>query len=171
MKLIRPSMAYTRSFRELTDEMRAESDGFPAFWNALKERDDIEGYIRERANHAHGKQLPDGWVPASTFWLVDGDEIVGEANLRHELTEHLRTVGGHVGYWIRPSMRRKGYGAHILRMILPEAKKIGIERLLVTCDETNEASRRIIETNGGVLERARDMGPGIPKKLLYWIEL
>ena len=170
MELVSPSTAYAKSFEDVLREMQEGNDR-PVFWKQIGDPKDVVEYIRVREEHAAGKGLPSGWIPASTFWLVDDSQVIGEAHIRHELTEHLRNVGGHIGYWIRPSMRNRGYGGHILRLALPKAKSLGIDRLLITCDETNIASRKIIEANGGALERAQDMGPDAPKKLLFWIDL
>lgn len=116
--------------------------------------------------------VPHSWIPASTYWLLDNGEIIGEANVRHELTPQLRIEGGHIGYWIRPSRRGQGYGRKILELVLRKAAEdIGITRFLVTCDETNAASKKIIEANGGVLERVQDLGADKPKKLLFWIDV
>ncbi len=87
------------------------------------------------------------------------------------MTEHLMAVGGHIGYAIRASMRGKGYGNKILELAIPEAKKLGIDRVLVTCDVTNLASRKIIEKNRGILEnQVRNPETGIDK-LRFWISV
>ena len=83
--------------------------------------------------------------------------------MRHRLTEFLRDVGGHVGYYVRPSRRRRGHATAMLRAVLPYAADLGLERVLVTCDDTNEGSRRVIEAAGGVLEDQRGV------KLRYWL--
>jgi len=108
-------------------------------------------------------------VPSSTRWLCCDDHIVGEVRLRHRLNAALLHEGGHVGYTIRPSCRRQGYGTAILRLILPEAAARGIDPVLVTCDEDNVASARIIEHNGGVLEDRRVSRISRKPILRYWI--
>jgi predicted acetyltransferase len=106
---------------------------------------------------------PAGWVTGTYLWMVDGDEVVGRISLRHDLTPWLLEVGGHVGYAVRPSARRRGHATRALALILPVAAGRGIERVLVTCDDTNLASRKVIEANGGVLEDNRG------GKLRFWI--
>ena len=91
-------------------------------------------------------------VPFSLHWLSEGDLFIGEASIRHELNSHLLQEGGHVGYGIRPSHRGRGYGKRILALALFECRRLGIERALVTCLDSNIASARIIEANGGCLE-------------------
>lgn len=106
---------------------------------------------------------PSHFVPATTRWMVDGDEFLGRISVRHELTTFLLEVGGHIGYSVRPGARRLGHATRALRMMLPICADLGIDEVLVTCDHDNEASRRTIERNGGVLEDVRG------KKMRYWI--
>ena len=110
-------------------------------------------------------------VPFSVFWLVEGDEFIGEASIRHELNAHLLKEGGHVGYGIRPSRQRQGYGRLILALALAECRRLGLDRVLLTCDDRNLASARIIEANGGRLENvvADPAGRGALRR--YWISL
>ena len=106
---------------------------------------------------------PPDYVPATTYWYVEGDEYLGTLQIRHELTPLLRTVGGHIGYEVRPAARRRGHATRMLALSLPCAHALGIDPALVTCDRTNEASRKVIEANGG----RPDTPLGI--KLRYWI--
>ncbi len=110
-------------------------------------------------------------MPFSTFWLVDDGRFIGQANIRHRLNDHLMQIGGHIGYDIRPSMRGKGYGNAILGLSLGKAKELGIERALLTCDERNVASKKIIEKNGGVFE-SRGPNPEMGHDVLrFWIDI
>lgn len=95
--------------------------------------------------------------------------IVGMIDLRHRLNDILAEYGGHIGYSTRPDERRKGYAKWMLARVLPEAKKRGIERVLVTCDDDNEGSRRTIEANGGVFERRAELNGEVLRR--YWIAL
>ncbi len=98
------------------------------------------------------KYKPDR-VDQTTFVLVDKDNhIYGGTNLRHELNEGLLLHGGHIGYLIRPTERRKGYGTLILKLVLNECQKRNIFHVLVTCKEENIGSARVIEKNGGIYE-------------------
>jgi predicted acetyltransferase len=102
--------------------------------------------------------------------LVSGQHVIGQSSLRHHLNPSLEREGGHIGYNIRPSERRKGFGTMILSLTLEKAKGIGLTRVFVTCDTDNVASARIIEKNGGRLQ-----GQVISErsgKLInqYWIE-
>ncbi len=110
---------------------------------------------------------PTGWVTGTYLWMVDdttdGGEVVGRISLRHELTPWLLEVGGHIGYAVRPSARRRGHATRALALMLPIAAGHGLDRVLVTCDVDNEGSRRVLEANGGVLEDVRGT------KRRYWI--
>ncbi|MDF8263120.1 GNAT family N-acetyltransferase [Luteipulveratus flavus] len=111
---------------------------------------------------------PEGLVPASLYWIVDDAEpgrVLGSLSLRHELNEFLLNEGGHIGYGVRPSARGRGVATAALRASLDEARALGLERVLVTCDDDNEASRRTILGGGGVLEDVRN------GRERYWIDL
>ncbi|MBM7516622.1 GNAT family N-acetyltransferase [Nocardioides nitrophenolicus] len=107
-------------------------------------------------------------VPSTYFWIADGaggpdDDLVGFLHLRHLLNDWLLEEGGHIGYSVRPSARRRGHAGRALALGVRAAAGLGIERVLVTCDVDNEASRRTIENGGGVLEDERR------GKLRFWI--
>lgn len=102
--------------------------------------------------------------------FVDG-ELVGRASLRFELNEFFAERGGHVGYGVAPSQRRKGYATEILRQSLIVLRAEGVERVLVTCGIDNLASARTIEKNGGVYESTVPPAPGDPTETRrYWIQ-
>ena len=134
--------------------------------------EDFEALLARLRDNSNGIGLPDGFVPHSTFWLVrDGGEIVGVSNLRHRLNETLAREGGHIGYGIRPSARRNGYGREILKQTLRRAGGIGIERALVTCGKQNVGSAKVIVGNGGEFESEEfcaERGEVVQK---YWIRI
>lgn len=133
--------------------------------------DDAAGYIADLRRMASGIDLPDHLVRENTFWAVRGTRMLGQVRLRHELTEGLRIEGGHIGYDVRPSERRKGYGTEMLRLGLEKARAIGLERVMLTCDTDNIASAKIIESNGGKLTGTA-ASPRSGKTInQYWIEL
>ncbi len=107
--------------------------------------------------------LPQEIVPSTTLWWVEGDEYLGRLSIRHRLTQWLFDFGGHIGYAVRPSARGRGHATAMLAASLPWAAELGIESALVTCDDTNVASRQVIEANGGVFEDQRG------QKLRYWL--
>jgi predicted acetyltransferase len=104
-----------------------------------------------------------GYVPSTTLWWVHGDEYLGRLAIRHRLTARLTDLGGHIGYDVKPSARRQGHATAMLAAALPLARARGIDPALVTCDESNEGSRRVIEANGGELEDKRG------SELRFWV--
>jgi len=109
-------------------------------------------------------------VPA-TFLLAEvGSDIVGRVSIRHELNEHLSIVGGHIGYAVRPAFRRRGYGLSILRQSLTISRDLGLTRVLITCDDDNAASIKLIEACSGILDDVITPAGGVPTRR-YWIEL
>lgn len=151
MELVEPSEAYKESFREGLEEFK--NAGIHGFWDAREPLDDIDRYIVRTKANSQGIDLPENWVPTSTYWLVDNGSFIGHVNIRHLLNDRLRLIGGHIGYFIRPSMQRKGYGTELLRLALEKARTLGIEQALITCDADNIGSRKVIERNGGTLQR------------------
>jgi len=111
----------------------------------------------------------EGRVHATYWWIVQDDTYLGAITLRHALNDFLLRAGGHVGYGLRPSARGRGLAAWALRSVLPHAQALGLERVLVTCDDSNLASARTIENAGGVLEDVRETELGSTRR--YWITL
>jgi predicted acetyltransferase len=166
--LAEPSLTYKDSFIDGTRESQAE--GLELSFNLEMMSKDFETLLRIFEESKHVKTSPNR-VPMSDFWLIDGDEYVGRLSLRHELNEALLIWGGHIGYQIRPSKRRRGYGKEILRLGLIKAKELGLSRVLVTCDEDNTGSRKIIEYNGGQLENIIEVKDSPVRKMRYWIDI
>jgi len=142
-------------------------DGFHVDRAALADPEEFARLVERRVQ----ARLPDaprrpGWVPCTFLWMVDeGDTYVGSLALRHELNEFLLREGGHVGYSVRPSARRRGHATAALAQAVERARAdLGLERVLVTCLETNVPSRRTIERCGGQYEDSRN---GVRR---YWIE-
>jgi predicted acetyltransferase len=106
---------------------------------------------------------PSGYVPCTERWMVADGEYVGRISLRHDLTDLLLTWGGHIGYSVRPSARRRGHASQALALMLPLCAEMGIDPVLVTCDTDNIGSLRTIEKNGGVYEDTRE------GKLRFWV--
>ena len=129
---------------------------------------DLECYIESLDT---GKKEENGWVPDTTLFCLDKDRniFVGAVNIRHYLNDELLKTGGHIGVGIRPSERRKGYATAMIALALEECKKLGIKRVLMTCDKNNIGSAKSIINNGGVLENEVEEDGHI--ELRYWIQL
>ena len=112
-----------------------------------------------------------GWVPDTTLFCLDKDRniFVGAVNIRYVLNDALLRIGGHIGGGIRPSERRKGYSTAMLALALDECKKLGINRVLVTCNKNNIGSAKSIIRNGGVLENEIEEDGHIEQR--YWVQL
>ncbi len=118
------------------------------------------------------QQVDPGKVPQLDFFLLrDGATILGWSGLRLWLTPDLEDIGGHIGYRIRPTERRKGYGTRLLAMTLIEARKFGLRDVLLTCDSDNAGSRRVIERNGGELASERISPRSGVLVARYWINV
>jgi predicted acetyltransferase len=165
VQLIRPSLKYKRSFIEAVKESHAEGRGLHL--NVLELEKDFDTFLLGLENQEKGIGLLEGYVPASTFWLVDDDGFAGRVSIRHRLTDDLLQMGGHIGYEIRPSKRRMGYGTKGLELVLPLAKSLEISKVLVTCDDDNVGSWKIIEKNGGILENKITHEGKLKRR--YWI--
>lgn len=117
--------------------------------------------------------LPAGKVLATQYLLVresDG-KLLGMLQLRHYLNDYLARIAGHIGYSVRPSERRKGYAKRMLAMALDEAKKLGLDRVMISCAVDNEGSRRTILANGGVFHSTVWDEEDQETLERYWIEL
>ncbi|PEC82767.1 GNAT family N-acetyltransferase [Bacillus cereus] len=140
-------------------------------WVISKDPSNFPALIQELLDAHNGVNLPESWVPDSTYWLVtDNNRIVGAVNIRHSLTEHLFNAGGHIGYGIRPSERRKGYATKLLELSLEKTKELNITRALVVCDAVNTASEKTILNNGGVRDDDFTEEDGNVVRR-FWIEL
>ena len=143
--------------------------------NTATARADPAGHVKRLQEMEHGSNLPEGWVPMSTRWLIDDNQgttgrVVGEARIRHALSPPLEIEGGHVGYFIHPELRGRGYGNAILALALGELARMGVERVLVTCNADNLRSRRVIERNGGAFDRYTTSPKSGKQVMRYWIQ-
>jgi predicted acetyltransferase len=148
----------------------AASDPNWEFAFDFDEASDFTTYLARLERERRGIDVPEGWVPHSFLVALVGDDIVGRLSLRHTLNPFLLGYGGHIGFGVVPSARRRGYGRTMLGLALPMASALGIDRVLLTCDDRNVGSIRIIESCGGVLEDARPRAGGGQTRR-YWIDL
>ncbi|WP_404457305.1 GNAT family N-acetyltransferase [Oceanobacillus kapialis] len=165
MRLVRPSIVWEKEHQQYVEEWDS-SRMIPSSFNltAYETYEDYLKGLRERES-GQGK-----WVPSSNYFLVnDDDRVLAMVDIRHELTEHLLNIGGHVGYSVRPSERRKGYATKILSEALVKCKSLQISHVLVTCDEDNIGSAKTIMNNGGVEDKSYTDTDGTIKRR-FWID-
>lgn len=140
-------------------------------WVISKDPANFPSMVQELLDAHNGINIPETWVPDSTYWLVtDNNRVVGAVNIRHSLTHHLFNAGGHIGYGIRPSERRKGYATKLLALSLEKTKELNIMKTLVVCDAVNTASEKTILHKGGLRDEDFTEEDGNVVRR-YWIEL
>lgn len=171
VKLIKLTKEYQKQLGEMIDEWRKDqivnnTDRSP--WSIFKnDYHDFDNYLK----HLELKTPDNGKVPDSVFFLLDinRNRLLGAVNIRHYLNEALLKESGHIGDGIRPTERRKGYATKMIELALIECKKLGIDRVLMTCDKDNIGSAKSIINNGGVLENEVVGSSG---KIIqrYWID-
>lgn len=137
------------------------------FQNGMKFSD----YIELLNANERGERLPSGYVPTTVLCAFVGSDLVGRLSIRHTLNDFLLKIGGHIGYGVVPSFRRKGYAKSMLALSLPIAKSLGINRALVTCDDNNIGSIKTIESCRGIFENKVEVEEGKPLKRRYWIDI
>lgn len=152
--------------KEIHDMVLEIGPGENGFINSLytASKDTFSEKILRYHDMARRLNLESHLVPQTIYWLYIDGYPSGYGKLRHYLNEKLLEHGGHIGYVIRPSCRNKGFGKLILRELLRRASEINIDNVLLTCDEVNIPSRKIIEENNGILT---ELSEGVCK---YWIK-
>ena len=167
-KLVLPHIDYKDSFLKALGEFQNEG-----LWLDLDQdflTHSFEDFVEEFQMHSKGRRLPLGYVPHTTFWILnDNDEFAGQIDLRHRINEALRKYGGHIGYEISPSNRQKGLATFALDEVLKRAKNMGLEKVLITCDNDNIASQKLIKNVGGILKEEISQFGIITQ--CYWVEL
>ena len=172
MRLIEPSEEYARQISAYRKEFLDSGDSMDGT-GALRRMEDAAEWIR------YSKQLKDpatvtqNWVPSTQYMLVreEDNKIVGMIQLRHCFNQYLEEFGGHIGYSVAPSERRKGYCALMLKMLLEKCREMGMDKVLLTCIKGNEGSKRTILINGGVFETTVFEPHGEVWLERYWIHL
>ncbi|HSU75351.1 MAG TPA: GNAT family N-acetyltransferase [Terrabacter sp.] len=166
-ELVTPDVRWFESWAATLREFGSEfphGSGWELGESAL-DRESCAAFVAERLRHADpAADLPPSRVPCTYLWITDGTEMIGFLALRHRLNASLLEEGGHIGYSVRPSRRRVGHASRALGLALKRAAGLGLDRVLVTCDEDNLGSRLVIEKAGGVLE---DIRAG---RRRYWLE-
>lgn len=173
-ELVPPTVEVRASFLAAMEEFRCEGRGRPEDQSGIGDElravpwggDEagFAGYVAAlRAEALPETPRAEDRVACTTLWWLDGKRYLGRIAVRHVLNAWLREYGGHIGYDVRPSARRRGHATAMLAAALPVAASMGIGSALITCDDDNVASRRVIESAGGVLQDQRG------RKLRFWV--
>ncbi len=172
MRLVKATLDPPQGLLEVYRELGGSENGFFGENDVAARKLPIHDQLQRLVDRATGRNLPAGWVPVTTFWLLDDSGVVaGVSRFRHHLNAELLHHGGHIGYYIRPAYRGKGHGKTILALTLQEARNLGIDRVLLTVGTGNEPSIRVIEACGGVMEDERvEAETGVLYRR-YWIAL
>lgn len=148
LKLVRPSEKYLSSALKACQEYAADKTAFQTIQPVsymIEKLSEQQNYFYTLYKEEVGIDLKPGYVPQTTFWLVEDEQYIGTFALRHNLTEALRQRGGHIAYQILPSKRGLGYATKGLFLCLQEALKLGLEEVLITCVEDNIASYKVMK--------------------------
>jgi predicted acetyltransferase len=169
VQLVPPAERWRESFLRGLREFRHE--GLPWWVGGDLEivEQDFAAFVARKL--ADSNRRTETFVPKTHLWAVAEEQFVGRISIHHELNDALRVEGGHIGYDTVPSFRGRGVATEMLRQALPVARALGLTEVLLTCDDTNAASIRVIEKNGGSLRETKALDPNRPLKRYYWITL
>lgn len=153
MILIKPSAEYAEQIKEYRREFLDADDSMDGCGSLRRIADPME-YIKKCKDCERPETLPEGLVIATQFLFIreSDNRLVGMIQVRHYFNDYLSKFGGHIGYSIRPSERRKGYAKDMLAAVLPFCREINLEKILITCNDNNIASEKTIISNGGIYE-------------------
>lgn len=175
IKLIKPTIEYKEQAKEMMDEARKYDANNPDIWagySSMQKYEHYEEWLEKLENDLDFENIKPGRVPASTYFLLrkKDNKILGIINIRYELNEYLENFGGHIGYSIRATERKKGYGKKQLELALDKCSEISINNVLITCREDNKGSAKVIEACGGIYEDTRFSKEENDNFKRYWIK-
>ena len=168
--LVKPDLSYADEIIKYKEESLAESPIINGS-AGLDRFSSIEVWFEELKKRSCEDTVPKGLVPSSTYLAVREKDnyIVGMIDIRHYLNEYLTQVGGHIGYGVRKTERNKGYAKQMLKLALEKCKELKIKKVLITCDEDNIASEKVILSVNAKLEDIRNVDGENKKR--FWIDL
>jgi predicted acetyltransferase len=146
-KLILPDLKYKESFMEMARDLHSEGQWYDPAPEALEKN--FTSYLKKLEDAKSGLNLNPDEVPNIDFWILDSDTIVGRLRFNYALSESMKIRGGHIGYAISSRFRGKGLATKALNLALGVARQYRLTEVLLTCDETNLGSIRVIMQNGG----------------------
>ena len=168
--LVKPDLSYADEIIKYKEESLAESPIINGS-AGLDRFSSIEIWFEELKKRSREDTVPKGLVPSSTYLGVREKDnyIVGMIDIRHYLNEYLTQAGGHIGYGVRKTERNKGYAKQMLKLALEKCKELKIKKVLITCDEDNIASEKVILSANAKLEDIRNIDGENKKR--FWIDL
>ena len=168
--LVKPDLSYADEIIKYKEESLKESPIINGS-AGLDRFSSIEIWFEELKKRSNEDTVPEGLVPSSTYLGVREKDnyIVGMIDIRHYLNEYLTQVGGNIGYRIRKTERNKGYAKQMLKLALEKCKELKIKKVLITCDEDNIASEKVILSTNAKLEDIRNVDGENKKR--FWIDL
>lgn len=168
--LVKPDLSYADEIIKYKEESLAESPIINGS-AGLDRFSSIEIWFEELKKRSCEDTVPEGLVPSSTYLAVREKDnyIVGMIDIRHYLNEYLTQAGGHIGYGVRKTERNKGYAKQMLKLALEKCKELKIKKVLITCDEDNIASEKVILSANAKLEDIRNVDGENKKR--FWIDL
>lgn len=173
IQLVAPDVAYRETFLRGLREFQAEGLRWWLDGDVASAERDFEAFVAKRLADARppNAQPSDLRIAKTHLWALLDGQFVGRIAIHHALSDALRVEGGHIGYDTVPSFRGRGVATAMLRQALPRARALGVGEVLITCDDTNAGSIRVIERCGGVLRETRTLAADRPPKRYYWIAL
>lgn len=168
LTLTLPSRQYEKEVRTYRNDFFDTGDSIGGS-NGLEEDVPFEQWLKQTLDDMDQSTVQSHHVPATTYLAIrkSDNKLIGMIQVRHQLNEFLTLFGGHIGYSVRPSERRKGYAKAMLHLALLKCHEMGIDKALVTCDKNNIASAKTILANGGILEDEVASEGRITQR--YWI--
>lgn len=170
LRLVRPETEHLPQIADFRRELLAAGSSMDGCGPLIRLEDPMEWLLHVQAM-SRLETLPEGRVLSTQLLCLRGDILVGMIQVRHFLNDYLEKYAGHIGYAVRPSERRKGYGTWMLGAVLPLCRDIGLEKIMVACLDTNPASRKIILSWGGVYDRTVHEPEEDVNLEQYWIDL
>lgn len=139
----------------------------------LKRYDSYDEWLLKLEKDLDIPNIPEGKGPANTYFFIriQDSKIIGMITIRHKLNEFLLNRGGHIGYSIRPTERKKGYGNLMLKLGLEKCRELKLSKVLITCDKINVASAKVIQNNNGILENEVFSETFSEITQRYWVNL
>jgi predicted acetyltransferase len=172
LKIVSPSEKYQSQYIHFIDECKADIQKCAmSYYMPFSDNNSFSEDLQHLINNGKGLNLPEGWVAASTYWLMDDKyiHILGTITIRHALVGYLFFRGGHISYYINLYKRRNGYATKMLSLALKECTKYNLDKVMITCAKDNIGSSKTIENNGGILH-SEDNENG-EKFKRYWINI